>query len=198
MVLQQEIVVDHPPVSYRAIKLIAVGKYSCLVPHCAGKVSTKWSLRQHFHGCYPQDLVVIPSKGTALLPKCKRCGTQTERRALYGLHQSTQLCQDGWDRKVQYEAAEAVRVALAQPFTAYMDKLERVEVFKYLGLLLAYNNNNAQVMQANLAKASKSWGQVSCVLGQRTLCRRSVACSIKQLLYRQCYYLGVTCGSHLP
>jgi hypothetical protein len=42
-------------------------------------------------------------------------------------------------------------------------KLERVEVFKYLGWLLAYNDNNTQAMGANLAKARKSWGQVSCV-----------------------------------
>jgi hypothetical protein len=47
---------------------------------------------------------------------------------------------------------------------AYGDKLERLEVFKNLGQLLAYNNNDTQAMQANLAKARKSWGQVSCVL----------------------------------
>jgi hypothetical protein len=41
-----------------------------------------------------------------------------------------------------------------------MDKLERVEVFKYLGRLLACDNNNNQAMRVNLAKARKSWGQV--------------------------------------
>jgi hypothetical protein len=45
------------------------------------------------------------------------------------------------------------------------DALERGEVFKYLGRLLAYNNNNnTHAMQANLKKARKSWGQVSRVL----------------------------------
>jgi hypothetical protein len=43
---------------------------------------------------------------------------------------------------MQHEAAEAARVALAQSFTAYGDKLERVEVFKYMGRLLAYNDND--------------------------------------------------------
>jgi hypothetical protein len=47
---------------------------------------------------------------------------------------------------------------------AYGDKLERVEVFKYLGWLLAYDDNDTQAMQGNLKKARKSWGQVSCVL----------------------------------
>jgi hypothetical protein len=58
---------------------------------------------------------------------------QTERGALYGWHLRTQLCQNEWDKKVHYEAAETARVALAHLFTAYGDELERVEVFKYLG-----------------------------------------------------------------
>jgi hypothetical protein len=72
---------------------------------------------------------------------------QKERGALLGWHQRTQLCQEGWDKKVQHEAAETTRVALTQSFTAYGDKLERVEVFKYLGWLLACNNNDTQAMQ---------------------------------------------------
>ncbi len=157
--------VDRPPVIYCVIELIAVGKCICPVPYCAGNASTKWSLRWHFNGCHPQDLVVIPSKGTVPLPKCKRCGMQTERGALYEWYQCTQLCQDGWDRKVQHEAAETTRIALAQSFTVYRDKLERVEVIKYLGqLLAAYDDSNTQAIRANLAKVRKSWGQVSCVL----------------------------------
>ena len=41
---------------------------------------------------------------------------------------------------MQREAAETAMVALAQSFQAYGDMLERVEVFKYLGRLLAYDN----------------------------------------------------------
>ncbi len=52
----------------------------------------------------------------------------------------------GGTRKVQHEAAETARVALTQSFTAYGDELERVEVFKYLGWLLAYDDNNTQAM----------------------------------------------------
>jgi hypothetical protein len=89
---------------------------------------------------------------------------QTERGALLGRHQHTQLCREGWDKKVQHEAAETARVALSQSFTAYGDELERVEVFKYLGWLLAYDDNNTQAMQGNLKKARKSWGWVSRIL----------------------------------
>jgi hypothetical protein len=89
---------------------------------------------------------------------------QMERGALLGRHQRTQLCQKGWDKKVQHEAVETARVALTQSFMAYGDKHERVEVFKYLGWLLAYNDNDTQAMQGNLKKARKSWGRVSCIL----------------------------------
>jgi hypothetical protein len=75
---------------------------------------------------------------------------QTDIGALYGQYQHTGLCQEGWEKKFQHEAAETTRVALTQTFTAYRDTLERVEVFKYLGRLLAYDDNNTQPMQANL------------------------------------------------
>jgi hypothetical protein len=164
MVLQREIVVDCPPVIYRAIESIAVGKYICPVPCCGGEASTKWNFRCHFLDHHPQDLVYLPSKGTVPLPRCKRCGMQMERGALLGRHQRTQLCQEGWDKKVQHEAAETARVALTQLFMAYGDELERVEVFKYLGRLLAYNDNDTQAMRGNLKKARKSWGWVSHIL----------------------------------
>ena len=67
---------------------------------------------------------------------------------------------------MQHEAAEIARVALAQLFTAYRDELEieRVKVLKYLGRLLAYDDNNTQALRGNLKNARKSWGQVSHVL----------------------------------
>ncbi len=89
---------------------------------------------------------------------------QTKPRALYGWHQRTQLCQDGWDRNMQHETAETARIALAQLLMAYGDELERVEVLKYLRWLLAYDNNNTHAMWTNLAKARKSWEQISCFL----------------------------------
>ncbi len=148
---------------YCAIKLIAAGKYFCL-PYYVGKTSTEWSLRWHFLDHHPQDLVVIPSKGTVPLLKCKRYGMQTKTGTLYGRHQCTPLCREGWEWKVQHKAAEATRIALARMFTAYREDLERVELFKYLGRLLTYDANDSQAMQSNLKKVGKSWAQVSCVL----------------------------------
>jgi hypothetical protein len=36
---------------------------------------------------------------------------------------------------------------------AYGDELERVEVFKYLGRLLAYDDNDAWAVRGNIKKA---------------------------------------------
>jgi hypothetical protein len=81
---------------------------------------------------------------------------QTKVGALYGKHQRTRLCHEGWERRKQHEAAEAARIALGRTFTAYGEDLERVEVFKYLGQLLTYDNNDSQTMRLNLKKAHKS------------------------------------------
>jgi hypothetical protein len=163
-VLQQDIVIDHPAVIYRAIKLIAADTCPCPVPNCIGKASTRWALRRQFVDCHPQDLVVILSERSVPLPKCKRCGMQTEVGALYGRHRHTRLCQEGWDKKKQHEAAEAAQIALTRTFTAYGEDLERVEVLKYLGRLVAYDDNDSQAMRSNLKTARKSWAQVSRVL----------------------------------
>ena len=54
--------------------------------------------------------------------------------------------------------------ALDQEFTAYGEKLERVEVFKYLGRLLSFDDNDIQAVRSNLKKARKVWSRISRVL----------------------------------
>jgi len=57
--------------------------------------------------------------------------------AINGRHHETVMCKDGVAGKVQYAAAERAHTALQQTFTAYGAEVERVEVFEYLGRLLA-------------------------------------------------------------
>jgi hypothetical protein len=57
-----------------------------------------------------------------------------------------------------------VHLALRQTFTAYGKELERVEVFKYLGRLLAYNDNDTQAVRNNLKKAQSVWARLSCTI----------------------------------
>jgi hypothetical protein len=55
----------------------------------------------------------------------------------YACHHYTKECQVGVEWKKEWEATVMSALALRQQFYVYGDVLERVEVFKYLGRLLA-------------------------------------------------------------
>ena len=55
-------------------------------------------------------------------------------------------------------------LALRQQFSIHGDVLERVEVFKYLGRLLAQDDDNIQAIRAQLRKARATWARVGQVL----------------------------------
>ena len=79
-------------------------------------------------------------------------------------HQETVLRRERYTQQVQHETPATVLLTLNMQFYAYGDDLERFEVFKYLGRLLSYHDNNTQAMRANLAKARGCWAWVSRVL----------------------------------
>ena len=83
---------------------------------------------------------------------------------LNGGHHCTELCQRGWERRCQHAAAAHSQQALNHVFTCNGDELDRVEVFKYLGWLIAHDDVNTQAMQSNLRKAQGCWAWISCVL----------------------------------
>ena len=89
---------------------------------------------------------------------------QTSPDALATTHYSSQLCKNGEVRKQQREAATASVQALEVNFTAYGDILERVEVFKYLGRLMAMDDNDIPAARHNLRKARKVWARLSRLL----------------------------------
>jgi hypothetical protein len=80
--------------------------------------------------------------------------------AMNDRHYETALCRDGVARRVQFVAAKRMHLTLSQMFTMYGKKLERAEVFKYLGHLLAYNDNDAQAVRGNLKKAHVIWSRL--------------------------------------
>jgi hypothetical protein len=136
-VLNQDIAIARPAEVYRAIEVPNTGIYCCPVPLCPGILSTRFNLRQHFLMQHPQDLVCIPAKGSQPLLKCKQCGLQMPVEDLNGGHHCTELCQRGWKRRCQHAAATHSQHTLNHVFTCNGDKLARVEVFKYLGWLIA-------------------------------------------------------------
>ena len=61
---------------------------------------------------------------------------------LNGGHHRTELSQRGWERTYQHLAAIHSQQAFEHVFTCNKEPLERVEVFKYLGRLIAFNHAN--------------------------------------------------------
>ena len=60
--------------------------------------------------------------------------------------------------------AQYAAIALRTEFTAYEDVLDRVEVFKYIGCLLSYDDNDMRAVRSNLKKARNCWARISRVL----------------------------------
>ena len=114
---------------------------------------------------HPQDLVcILINKGSLPLLQCACCGLQMPVEDLSRGHHCTELCQKGWERKCQHEAAVHTQRALEHTFCANGDELERVEVFKYLGWLISYDDANSQAIWSNLRKARGCWSRVYCML----------------------------------
>ena len=89
---------------------------------------------------------------------------QTNPTSFATTHYSSTLCRDGIALKRQREAATEAVEALGVTFTAYGDELERVEVFKYLGRLMAMDDNDRQAVRSNMRKARKVWARLSRLL----------------------------------
>jgi hypothetical protein len=108
------------------------------------------------YATFPQSRV-HPNQGFLPVPQCARCGLQTPVKDLGRCHHSTELCQRGWERKCQHEVAVHSQCALEHTFRANGDELERVEVFKYLGWLISFNDADNQATGSNLGKAQGCW-----------------------------------------
>jgi hypothetical protein len=149
-VLNWDLVPERAAVVYCATELPATGIYLCPVPQCGGHSGTRFNLCQHYLMRHPQDLVCIPIKGSLPLPKCARCGLQLPVEDLSRGHHCTGLCQRGWERKCQHEAAVRSKRAFEHTFSVNREELERVQVFKYLGRLISHDDADNQAMQSNL------------------------------------------------
>ena len=66
--------------------------------------------------------------------------------------------------KIQRKAVSNSVGAIDENFYAYGEELERVEVCKYLGRLVAFDGDDTQAVWGDLKKARRVWARISCVL----------------------------------
>jgi hypothetical protein len=136
------------------------GKIPCPVPGCPGELRDGWILRRYFRDLHPFDRVVVPTEG--YFPQCKRCRMQVN--PVYLQHIRTKECGIGMDRQLQRESAISSAFALRREFNVDGTVMEQVEVFKYLGRLLAQDDDDAQAIRQQLWRARGVWAQVGQVL----------------------------------
>ena len=92
-----------------------------------------------------------------LFPRCDRCGVQT-RGAGSARHEATASCRSRAERRDRHAVAARCAAATEQEFTAYDKPLWRVDIFKYLGRLIAYNDTDIPAARRQLARAPAVWG----------------------------------------
>ena len=79
-------------------------------------------------------------------------------------HQATKTCKAMHAARLQQKAVSDSVVAMDARFYAYGEELERVGVFKYIGRLIAFDDDDTRAVRNHLAKARRVWAQISRVL----------------------------------
>jgi hypothetical protein len=159
-VVAEELLELRPPVLYTVSAGLHARDLPCPYPQCLGRLRDGWMMCQHFWDVHPLDLVMVPKEGC--YARCERCGMQVN--PIYPCHQYSKECQVGVERRRQRETAISSALALRQQFTVHGDVLERVEVFKYLGQMMAQDDDDIHAIRAQLRKARATWARVGQVL----------------------------------
>ncbi len=83
---------------------------------------------------------------------------------IYPRHQYSKECQVRVECRKQCKMAILSALALCQQFTVHGDVLEHIKVFKYLGWMMAQDDDDIQAIRAQLRKACVTWARVGQVL----------------------------------
>jgi hypothetical protein len=159
-VVAKDLLEDQPPATYTASAGLHSSDLPCPFPGCEGWLRDFWMMRQHFRDVHPMDIVAVPKDGK--YNRCEKYGMQFNLH--YPCHRFLKECKVGVEQKKQREAAATSALALQQQFSVLGEVLEWVKVFKYLGRLLAQDNEDIQAIHPQLQKACATWAQVGQVL----------------------------------
>ena len=182
-----------PPWRYIADYYPADGKFRCPVPECPQGdegygCTTSFNLRWHFAFRHPRDQVEVKGK---CLPRCRLCGMQVGRAVLGTVkHEESKTCREMTARRRQHRVAAEGARAMQRTFTAYGEKLRRVDRFKYLGRMLSYDDSNTPAIHHNLKRARAAWGRLSAVIA-----KEEVSPPVAGMFYQAVVATVLLCGS---
>ncbi len=123
-------------------------------------LSSPYMLRCHFRDLHPKDTMEIPREGN--FPWCEHCTMQCDLR--YSRHIHTQVCSLGVEQRTQRDLAILAALALRKLFHVEGEVLEKVDFFRYLGRILAQDDDDIRAVRQQIKKARGIWARVRQVL----------------------------------
>ena len=133
---------------------------TCPVPECGANITRRYGMRRHFMFRHPLAAVHFPDEGPLL--KCPECGTMVPEKG----HKGTQMCERARQREEKRRQMRANEEAARAVFKVNGQPIETVSEFKYLGRVLADNDDDWPAVKANIKKARGRWRQVAQILAR--------------------------------
>ncbi len=112
-------------------------------------LSSPYMLRRHFQDLNLKDTVEILREGN--FPRCERCTMQCN--PWYPRHIHTQVCLLGAEQRTQRDSAVLAALALRKLFHVEGEVLEKVDLFRYLGQILAQDDDDVRALRQQIKKA---------------------------------------------
>jgi hypothetical protein len=160
VVIADALLAEWAGVCYRANPGGQKDPIQCPYPGCPGVLSTPYMPRRHCQDLHPKDTVEILREGT--FPWCEHCMMQCNPR--YPWHIHTQVCSLGAEQRTQQKLAITAALALHKLFHVEMGFLEKLDLFWYLGWILAQDNDDVWTVRQQIKKARGIWARVGQVL----------------------------------
>ena len=153
----------HVPEAYEISWPRVIKHQGCPVPQCPwrSKNATTTPLYRHFQHRHPYDTIHIRRDGDR--PKCVLCGLQCAFPSQQP-HLESEDCRRGRLLQTKRVAANNLRRQMEVVITVGGVPLETVQIYKYLGRLLACNDDDWPAIHMNLKKARSRWASLSRVL----------------------------------
>ena len=153
------------PQTYR-IEFPKGGSKACPVEGCPERAGTRTAMRVHFWRRHVRDIVIILKEGNLPHPRFPRCEMFVPWRSLNGSNKSKEMCRGGADKKRRRLAEAEVRDSAEMAFEVYVDQIQTVPRFKYLGRILTEGGEDWPAVGGNLEKARKSWERLQGILSR--------------------------------
>ena len=129
-----------------------------------GGASSRTNLHIHFEHHHVRDTIVILEEGNWPYPRCPQCNIFVPQKALNGRNLATEFCRRIMEKKWSLLAEEESWAGTERALTDYGALLSQVTSFKYLGRVIASDNNNCLSMVRNLRRARKKRSQLTRIL----------------------------------